>query len=762
MRNPYLYISGLALCALGNIGSAGIARDLCADVERQLESASAYVRKKAALAAVHVVRKCPDLAETYAGRLRTVFKAEKNHGVMLALAALVLEVCAARPAAVPELAALVPFCCRVLRALVGAGYVAEYDVSGVCDPFLQVKLLRVLRVLGGAVLARGDARAAAHITGILAQVLNNTESARNVGNAVLYECVQTICALPVEAGLRVLAVNVLGRFLANTDNNIRSVALNTLHALVAASDDGARALQRHKQTVVACLRDADPTIRRRALALVSALADASNARALARDLLGYLVVADRQFRPTIAAKLCWLVERHAPAPLWQLDTTLRVLEVAGNDVPQEVPASLCRLVARSPQLQPYAVQRLYALLRDDGESDKKGSSNSNGNGNNNGNNDLRHTRESIVLVGLWCFGEFGDMLMGPLVPPTEESTEPRATATPAQLVDVVEAVLRDAGGAARVLQCALACLAKLATRFAGAHDAALDARIRALIARHRTSIHTDVQQRACEFDRLFAWPAVRDTVLERMPPPPADNDDDGEKEDNTASSPPQPQPQATAAAAAAAATTSVLDVLTGLPSTSTSAASEATAPAPATPTPASDVLADLFGTPSTTSTSSRPASSPAALVAAAAPRELPVYSQHGLVAVLQVARSGCEYHATARLTATAALSSIVLRVAVPRWLRLELAPASGSTLAPASPAITQRIHITDTSNGSVCVVLFVVHFDRCCLFHSLLCSFPFLSFSKQNPVLLRVRLTFQTAAGQSIDDIVELAVPSDL
>lgn len=50
---------------------------------------------------------------------------------------------------------------------------------------------------------------------ILAQVATNTEGARNAGNAILYECVQTIMGVESVGGLRTLAVNILGRFLAN-------------------------------------------------------------------------------------------------------------------------------------------------------------------------------------------------------------------------------------------------------------------------------------------------------------------------------------------------------------------------------------------------------------------------------------------------------------------------------------------------------------------------------------------------------------------
>lgn len=101
-NNKNQYTAGLALAALGNICSSEMARDLTPDVERLMEgAANPYLRKKATLCAVRVVRKVPELSEGFVERA-TGCLSDKNHGVILTGVTLMLQVTISKTWASPQ------------------------------------------------------------------------------------------------------------------------------------------------------------------------------------------------------------------------------------------------------------------------------------------------------------------------------------------------------------------------------------------------------------------------------------------------------------------------------------------------------------------------------------------------------------------------------------------------------------------------------------------------------------------------------------
>ncbi|PYH43188.1 AP-1 complex subunit gamma [Aspergillus saccharolyticus JOP 1030-1] len=480
------YIVGLALCALGNIASVEMSRDLFPEVEALMSTANPYIRRKAALCAMRVCRKVPDLQEHFLEKAKTLLS-DRNHGVLLCGLTLVIDMCEAEEAEEGQEGVIEMFrplaggLVRALKGLTSSGYAPEHDVSGITDPFLQVKILRLLRVLG-----RGDAATSESINDILAQVATNTDSTKNVGNAILYEAVLTILDIEADSGLRVLGVNILGKFLTNKDNNIRYVALNTLNKVVAIEPN---AVQRHRNTILECLRDPDISIRRRALDLSFMLINESNVRVLVRELLAFLEVADNEFKPAMTTQIGIAADRYAPNKRWHVDTILRVLRLAGAYVKEQILSSFVRLIATTPDLQTYSVQKLYLALKED------------------------ISQEGLTLAATWVIGEYGDnLLRGGQYEEEELVKEVKES----DIVDLFNNILNSTYATQTVIEYITTASMKLTVRMS---DPAEIERLRRFLSSRTADLSVEIQQRAVEYTNLFGFDQIRRGVLERMPPP---------------------------------------------------------------------------------------------------------------------------------------------------------------------------------------------------------------------------------------------------
>ncbi|XP_011049639.1 PREDICTED: AP-1 complex subunit gamma-1 isoform X6 [Acromyrmex echinatior] len=473
------FVIGLALCTLGAIASPEMARDLASEVERLMKSPNAYIRKKAALCAFRIIRRVPELMEMFLPATRSLIT-EKNHGVLITGVTLITEMCENSIDTLNHFKKIVPNLVRILKNLILAGYSPEHDVSGVSDPFLQVKILRLLRILG-----RNDIDASEAMNDILAQVATNTETSKNVGNTILYETVLSIMDIKSESGLRVLAVNILGRFLLNNDKNIRYVALNTLLKTVYVDTS---AVQRHRSTILECLKDPDVSIRRRAMELSFALVNSNNIRNMMKELLLFLERADPEFKAQCSSNIVMSAERFAPNKRWHLETLFKVLVAAGNYVRDDVVACTIQLISETQSQQGYAVSALWRALEKD-TSDK----------------------QPLAQVATWCIGEYGDLLL--YSPPSEDAESP-INLTEDEVIDVYQRLLWNPQNTVITKQYTLLSLTKLSTRFQKGHE-----KICQIIDTFGSNLHIELQQRGIEFSQLFRkYDHLRPALLERMPP----------------------------------------------------------------------------------------------------------------------------------------------------------------------------------------------------------------------------------------------------
>ncbi|KAK2956231.1 Adaptor protein complex 1 (AP-1), gamma subunit [Blattamonas nauphoetae] len=356
------FVVALGLTGLSTIGNADMYRTLLPQLEKSLQHQHTFIRKKACLAAVRGIRLDPSFAEIFVPHISGLLS-ERSHAVVISATSLLETIYNVSPDMIlPNSKNYVQLTARALRALLITSSSGQHDIAGITDPFLQVRLLRVLRLL--CINPHQHVPQYTEIVNdVLAQVISicgaSTTKFANSPNAVLYECVHTILTISTDPPLRSHALNSMMRFFTNKNNNARYVSLSLLGRIV---DLDRSVVQKHRSSIINCLGDSDESIRRRAISVVSDMMDKDTLPDTFSTLLMHVSRSDSSTKREMTEAVCQICERHSPTLRWMIDAVMQILSIAGQQVPETTTSSLISTILAAPSSQHFAAQRLCTYL----------------------------------------------------------------------------------------------------------------------------------------------------------------------------------------------------------------------------------------------------------------------------------------------------------------------------------------------------------------------------------------------------------------
>uniref|UniRef100_A0A3Q2Y4R3 AP-2 complex subunit alpha n=1 Tax=Hippocampus comes TaxID=109280 RepID=A0A3Q2Y4R3_HIPCM len=391
-RNPTFM--NLALHCIANVGSREMAEAFASDIPRILVAGDTMdsVKQSAALCLLRLNKTSPDLVPMGEWTSRVVHLLNDQHlGVVTAATSLISRLAQKSPDDFKTSAALAV--ARLSRIVTSASIdLQDYTYYFVAAPWLSVKLLRLLQCYPPPEDAALRSRLAECLETILNKAQEPPKSKKvqhsNAKNAVLFEAISLIIHHDSEPTLLVRACNQLGQFLQHRETNLRYLALESMCTL-ASSEFSHEAVKTHIDTVINALKtERDVSVRQRALDLLYAMCDRSNAKQIVAEMLSYLENADYSIREEIVLKVAILAEKYAVDYTWYVDTILNLIRMAGDHVSEEVWYRVIQIVINRDDVQGYAAKTVFEALQ------------------------APACHENLVKVGGYILGEFGNLIAG--------------------------------------------------------------------------------------------------------------------------------------------------------------------------------------------------------------------------------------------------------------------------------------------------------------------------------------------------------------
>lgn len=292
------------------------------------------VRKKAVMALHRFLQRSVASVSHVIPRFRQVL-CDKDPSVMSAALCVLHELIASDAAPYKNLTGSFV---SILKQVAESRLPSVYNYHKTPAPFIQIKLLKILALLG-----LGDKGVSEHMYAILADVLKRADSGITIGNAILYECICTVTSIYPNTKLLVTCAEITSRLLKSESHNLKYVGIDALGRVVKINPDFAN---EHQLAVIDCLEDPDDTLKRKTLDLLYKMTKPANVEVIVERMIQYMRgVQDVHTKTEITAQIVELAERFAPTNIWYLQTMNAVFELSGDLVQPKVAHDLMRLIA---------------------------------------------------------------------------------------------------------------------------------------------------------------------------------------------------------------------------------------------------------------------------------------------------------------------------------------------------------------------------------------------------------------------------------
>ena len=227
----------------------------------------------------------------------------------------------------------------ILKQVIEHKLPREYDYHRFPGPWIQVILLEILSMLG-----RDDQNSSENMYEILGQCLRRADDTGiNIGYAIVYQCLKTICTIYPNSHLIELASTTISRFLSSESPNLRCTGINGLTLIIQINPNY---VMSHQKVIVDCLEENDETLKKNTFELLYKMTNLKNVEVIVDKMMNYLkhTTLENQSKKDILQKITELTERFAPNKTWFIKVMNELFVNFGDMITDDILSKLIAII----------------------------------------------------------------------------------------------------------------------------------------------------------------------------------------------------------------------------------------------------------------------------------------------------------------------------------------------------------------------------------------------------------------------------------